>query len=127
MPFFVGFGVWVLVLLVFGILIGSFFMWIAAKIARVEKSGFGRALVASIGSTFMAVILSFVFGVVPLVGNGLGFLIGLFFSILIIKAAFDTTVGKALLVWIFNIIAVVIATALTALVTAGSLFFLSCG
>jgi hypothetical protein len=126
MPFFIGFGVWVLFLLVFGILIGGFFMWIAAKIVRVEKSSFGRALLASIGSSVMAVVLSFVFGIVPLIGNGLGFLVGLLFSIFIIKGAFDTSFGKALLVWIFNIVAVVIAVGLTALVTAGSLFFLSC-
>lgn len=124
MPFFIGFGAWVLFLLLFAIFIGAFFMWIAAKIARVKKSSFGRAILAAVAASVVAVILSLVFGILPVIGNGLGFLVGLLFSILIIMWAFDTTFVKALLVWVFNIVAVVIAVALTALITAGSLLFL---
>lgn len=124
MPFFIGFGAWVLLLLLFTICIGGIFMWIAAKIARVKKSSFGRAILAAVASSVVSLIVSFIFGILPLIGNGLGFLAGLLFSILIIMWAFDTSFAKALLVWIFNIIAVVIAVAITALLTAGSLMFL---
>lgn len=125
MPFFVGFGAWVIFLVLFTVLLGGFFMWIAAKIARVKKSTFGRAILAAFVSSIVAIVVSFIFGVVPVIGNGLGFLLGLFFSILIIMWAFDTSFFKALLVWIFNIIAVIIAVAITALLTAGSLFMLA--
>ncbi len=122
MPFFVGFGAWVLFLLLFTILLGGFFMWIAAKIARVKKSSFGRAILAAIASSVVAVIVSFIFGILPVIGNGMGYLAGLLFSILIIMWAFDTSFIKALLVWVFNIVAVIIAVAVTAMITAGSLF-----
>lgn len=125
MPFFVGFGAWVLVLLLFTIVIGGFFMWIAAKIARVGKSSFARAILAAVVSSVVSMIVSFVFGVLPLIGNGLGFLAGLLVSILIIMWAFDTSFAKAILVWIFNLVAVVIAVGLTALLTAGSLMVLA--
>jgi hypothetical protein len=124
MPFFIEFGAWVLFLLLFAICIGAFFMWIAAKVARVEKSSFGRAILAAVVSSIVAVIVSFVLGILPIIGNGLGFLAGLLVSILIIMWAFDTTFVKALLVWVFNVVAVVIAVALTAVITAGSLMLL---
>ena len=126
MPFFVGFGAWVLFLLFFTICIGGFFMWIAAKIARIEKSSFGRAILAAVTSSLVSLIVSFVFGILPVIGNGLGFLAGLLVSILIIMWAFDTSLTKAFLVWIFNIVAVAIAVMITALLTAGSLIALAC-
>ena len=125
MPFFVGFGAWVVFLVLFTMLLGGFFMWIAAKIARVKKASFIRAILAAFMSSIVAIVVSFIFGIVPVIGNGLGFLLGLFFSILIIMWAFDTSFLKALLVWIFNIIAVIIAVAITAMLTAGSLFMLA--
>ncbi|HUV36801.1 MAG TPA: hypothetical protein VMX58_07675 [Patescibacteria group bacterium] len=124
MPFFVGFGAWVLFLLLFTIFIGGFFMWIAAKIAHVKKSSFGRAILAAVVSSIVSVIVSFVFGILPLIGNGIGFLVGLLVSILIIMWAFDTTFMKAILVWVFNIVAVAVAVVLTAIISAGSVMFL---
>jgi hypothetical protein len=126
MPFFIGFGAWVLFLMLFAVFLGGFFMWIAAKIARVEKSTFSRALLAAVTSSIVAIIVSFIFGVLPVIGNGLGFLAGLLFSILIIMWAFDTSFFKALLVWVFDIIAMIIAVVLTALVTAGSFMMFAC-
>jgi len=126
MALFAAFGVGIIFVFVFSVIISGLFMWIAAKIARVEKAGFGRAMVAAIVSSFVEVLVAFVFNVIPILGNLIGFIIGLMLAIFVIKAVFRTSFGKALLVWIFNIIAVLVAVALAAMITASS-FLLSRG
>ncbi len=126
MALFAAFGVGIIFVFVFSVIISGLFMWIAAKIARVEKAGFGRAMVAAIVSSFVEVLVAFVFNVIPVLGNLIGFIIGLMLAIFVIKAVFRTSFGKALLVWIFNIIAVLVAVALAAMITASS-FLLSRG
>ncbi len=117
---FATFGIGIIFLFILAVLLGGLFMWLAAKIVRVENSSFGRAMVAAIGSSFISVLISFLFNMLPVFGNLFGFIIGLILSIVVIKAAFGTTFGKALLVWIFNLIATGIAVALAAMLTASS-------
>ena len=124
MHIFVGFGIGMLFLFIFAVILGGFFMWIAAKIAGVEKSTFGRAIVAAISSSIISLLMAFFFSFVPLLGNAVGFIIGLILTVLVIKGAFDTSFSKALLVWIFNVIAAVIALLLTTIIVAGTFAFL---
>ena len=69
----------------------------------------------------MVVQVWLVFSVVPVFGTILGFIIGLFFAILVIKASYSTSFGKALLVWVFHIIAEIIAIIIGVMTFAGGL------
>jgi hypothetical protein len=119
MQVFMGLGIGMAIAFVLAVIIGGFFMWIAAKIARVERSTFGRAMIAAIGASVVAFLLTIVFHLIPLIGNALGFLIGLFLTIFVIKWAFDTSTGKAVLVWIFNIAGTVVAVLIASIFAAG--------
>ncbi len=120
MHLFVGFGMAALLAFLFAVILGGFFMWIAAKISGVRHATFGRAILAAIGTSLVSFFFTFVFHFVPVAGNLIGFIIGLILTILVIKGAFDTTTGKAVLVWIFNIVAVVIAVFLASIVGVGT-------
>ena len=104
----------------FAIILGGFFMWIAAKISGVRRATFGRAILAAISTTLVSFFFTFIGHFVPFIGNLVGFIIGLILTILVIKGAFDTTTGKAVLVWIFNIVAVAIAVLLASIVGVGA-------
>ena len=121
MALFAAFGIGIIFLFILMVLLGGLFMWIAAKIVRVADATFVRALVASIGAAFMSVLVAFLFNLVPVIGNLFGFILGLVLSIFVIKAAFRTSFGQALLVWIFNLIATFIAVILAAMISASSL------
>lgn len=120
MALFAAFGIGIIFLFIFMVILGGLFMWLAAKISRIEESSFGRALVAAIGASFVAVLAAFLFNLLPVFGNMFGFIVGLILSILVIKAAFRTSFGKALLVWVFNLVATLIALGLAAVLTASS-------
>ena len=94
---------------IIAVLVASFFMWIGAKIAGVERSGYGRAMVASIAAAFVTWLVSYVGTQIPAMPRVVGFIVGLILTIIVIQAAFSTRFGKALLVWIFNVLAQVIA------------------
>jgi hypothetical protein len=103
-------------------IIAAFFMWVGAKMAGVRRATFGKSIVAALGSAFITWFISLVFSVVPVFGTFLGFIIGLFFAILVIKASYNTSFGKALLVWIFHIIAEIIAIIIGVMTFASGLF-----
>jgi len=98
-----------IMLFIFGVIIGGFFMWIAAKIAHVKGATFGKAVVAAIATSFVTVVIAVISRALPIIGDVLGFIMGLIVSIVIIKGVFDTSFGKAIVVWIFQLIAIVIA------------------
>lgn len=120
MNIFMGLGAAAIFAFFFAIILGGLFMWIAAKISGVRRATFGRAILAAIGTSFVSFFFSFVGHFVPFLGNLIGFIIGLVLTILVIKGAFDTTTGKAVLVWIFNIVAVAIAVFLGSIVGVGA-------
>jgi len=109
-------------LLVLWVLFSAFFIWIGAKMAFIPKASFGRAVMTAIacgmGSFFLSGILLFLPGIGPLLGQ----IIGIVLSLFIIKAMFDTSFGKALLAWMFQIFAVVIALLVCFLTFGGVLF-----
>jgi hypothetical protein len=118
------FGYGMIFIVVLAVLFGGLMMWIAAKIAGVRKATFGRAVVAAIGCAAVSFLLGAGFHFIPIFGDLVGFFIGLVLSILVIKGAFDTTTGKALLVWIFEIIAAFVAIVIGTMLAAGTFILL---
>jgi len=103
------------------VIIGSFFMWIGAKMAGVQNAGFGKSILAAIATSVITIIISGVFSVVPVMGTVLGFLVGLLLSLFIIKAVYDTSFGKALLTWIFCIVAQIVAVIIVVALGIGTI------
>jgi len=120
MQIFMGLTAAAFVAFVFSVILGGFFMWIAAKISGVRHATFGRAMLAAVGTSIVSFFFTFVFHFVPIFGNMIGFVIGLLLTILVIKGAFDTSFAKAVLVWIFNIVAIVIAVLLASIIGVGT-------
>ena len=120
--FILGYGM--IFIVVLAVLFGGFMMWVAAKIAGVKKATFGKAAVAAIGCTVVSFLVSIIFHFIPLFGDLVGFAIGLILSILVIKGAFETSTGKALLVWVFEIIAAVVAIVIGTMLAAGTFVLL---
>jgi len=111
----------ILLFFIFGVIIGGLFIWIAAKIARVENATFAKAILVSIASIFLIVIL---FILMPFLGHLLGFILGLILSILIIKTIFNTSFARSIIVWIFLLIAIAIAILLLSIIGISSIFIL---
>jgi hypothetical protein len=101
--------------LVVGVLVAGLFMWLGARIAGVKQANFGRAVVAAVASWVVTGLCYGLAPVLPLVGVGLATVGAVLLSVVVIRAAFDTTLGKALLVWIFSLIVQVVAVLLTGL------------
>lgn len=121
-----------ILLVIFGLLAwlfvsAAFLLW-GARLAGIEKRSFGRAvgtlLLGGIASSLLTGILS----VEPVLGTGLGLLLGFGVSALVMMALFDTTFAKALaatiLAWVLSL-AVAAAVALIALAVFGLLFALA--
>ncbi|GAB4333906.1 MAG: hypothetical protein Kow0099_05830 [Candidatus Abyssubacteria bacterium] len=98
-----------LALMALGVLLAGFFMYVGAKLAMVEKSTFGRSVLAAVGSSIADWSLTAALSPIPLLGSCSGFLIGLAASLVVIKLVFDTTMGKAFLVWVFHLLAQIVA------------------
>lgn len=121
-----------ILLVIFGLLAwlfvsAAFLLW-GARLAGIEKRSFGRAvgtlLLGGIASSLLTGFLS----VEPVLGTGLGLLLGFGVSALVMMALFDTTFAKALaatiLAWVLSL-AVAAAVALIALAVFGLLFALA--
>jgi hypothetical protein len=107
-------GAGVLFLLV-GVFVAGLFMWLAAKIAGVRHATFGRAVVAALASWVVSGLCYALAPLLPIIGIGLATLAAILLSLVAIKAAFETSWGKALLAWLFNLIVQTVAVLLTGL------------
>jgi hypothetical protein len=121
MGIFATFGVGIIFAFILMVIIGGLLMWVAAKISRVEKSSLGRAMAAAVATSFVTVLASFLFKLIPVLGDLFGFIAGLVLAILVIKAVFGTSFGKALVVWIFYLVAAGVAVVLATMIMASSL------
>lgn len=73
----------------------AFLLW-GARLAGIERRSFGRAIgTILLGGIAWFVVLAF-FNAAPLVGTGLGLLLGFCVSAAVMTPIFDTTFGKAL-------------------------------
>ncbi len=86
-------------------LIGALFMWVGAKLAGVRNSSFGRSISAASGASFATWSIALLASVVSGFGTAAGLLLGIFVSVLVIRSAYDTSLGKAFLVWLFDLLA----------------------
>jgi uncharacterized membrane protein YeaQ/YmgE (transglycosylase-associated protein family) len=110
--------------LALGIVIGGFFVWIAAKLARVENGTFGRAIAASIAASVASGLVSWFFSFFGpgLMWSLLGALVGLLVVLWVFKSMFDTSWGKAFLIWIFQLLAIALAILIAGFTFATVLF-----
>lgn len=120
-------SIFLVVLGVFAIaaLISTFFIWLGAKIAGIKDAGFGNSLLAAIGAAFVTWLISLIFAAATGIWAIVGFVIGLILSIFVIQGAYKTTFGKALLAWIFHVLAEIIAILIATATFAGVLLTLA--
>jgi hypothetical protein len=119
-------GALFIVLLIAGFFIASAFMLLAAKIAKVENPGYGRAMLANLlgGLTMAAISIPLAFLGVP--GLVLGLIGGFLLESLVVKAIFRTSYGKGLLTTLLSgVLAAAVAVVVVLVVLGAS--FLSCG
>lgn len=103
--------------------VGGFFMWIGANLAGVRRATFGKSIVASVISAIITWAITGAFSYLPAVGNLIGFVLGVVVSIFVIQGIFDVRFGKALLVWVFYVIAQLVAVVLVAVLFGGALLY----
>jgi len=103
------------------VILDSFFLHIGAKMAGVRRATFGKAVKASIACALATLLLAVIFSWIPVAGTGVGFLIGLALTILVLQASYNTSFGKAFLLWIFNVVAQILAVILGAMLFSGLL------
>ncbi len=107
------------------VILDSFFLHIGAKLAGVNRASFGKAVKASIACALSTLLLAILFSWIPIAGTAAGFLIGLGLTILVLQASYSTSFGKAFLLWIFNVVAQIIAVVLGAVLFSSVLAFFS--
>lgn len=95
-------------IMLFGFALGGALMLLGARIAKVEKRSFKKAILASFACSFANILIATGFSK----STGAGFLVGIFINIwlqvYLVKMIFSTKTGKAVLTLIFNFIATII-------------------
>jgi hypothetical protein len=115
-------GVGIVIMFIILVIEGGLLLWAAAKLAKVEEASFGRAMAAIVVGSFVEVLSYFLFSLISFLGHLFGFILGLILVILVIKLIFRTSFMKAFIVWIFNLLAVLVAIILASMLMASSLF-----
>ncbi|MDP6438878.1 MAG: hypothetical protein QGH74_04510 [Candidatus Brocadiia bacterium] len=109
-------------LVILSALIGGMFMWVGAKMAGVRNATFGKSVVAAVAVAVITWLIAGVCSILPVIGTIFGFVLGLIFAVFVIQGVYGTSFARALVVWIFNVIAQVLALVI-ALVTFGAALF----
>ena len=105
-------GIIIVVVIVTFFVASAFTLW-AAKIVKVENATFGRALAATFLGTLAGAAVSFVLGLLPVVGFVLGIIGAWLIDSLVVKAIFATSYGKGLLITLLaSVLAGVVAAGL---------------
>jgi hypothetical protein len=116
------FGSGTLLSLVLAVLISGIFMWIGARLAGIQRATLGRAIFAAISGTAIVWLVGGLLATtLPLGGSILGFLVILLLVLVATRIIFDTSFGKALLAWIFFILAQAVVGLLVSLLFTGSI------
>jgi len=110
-------------LFLLSLLIGAFFIWIGAKLARIPKRTFGRAIIAALASSVATWLVAWIFSFFP--GSPwwslIGAVVGLLVVLAVFKSVFDTTWGKAFLIWLLQVVAIFLAIVIAAFTFAAAL------
>jgi hypothetical protein len=94
------------VLILLGTFLGLFLMWYGAGLAGIRRSGFWRSLAAALLASmvaYAAALAALVFG--PPVKTLHGLAVGLVVALVVIKAVYLTSFLRALIPWLFFLIA----------------------
>ena len=109
-------GIIILIIVVTFFVAAAFRLW-AAKIVKAGNATFGRALAATFLGTLAGAAVALVLGFLPVVGAVLGIIGAWLIDSLVVKAIFDTSYAKGLLITL-------LASVLAALVAAGLILLL---
>jgi hypothetical protein len=118
-------GAIIIVLLIAGFFIASAFMLLAAKIAKVESPGYGRAMLANLLGGLTAAAISIPLSFLGIPGAILGLIGGFLLESLVVKAIFRTSYGKGLLTTLLAGLLGAAAGVVAVLIVLGT-SFLSC-
>lgn len=92
--------------IVLSVFISGIFMWIGANLAGAVRSTLARSIWAAFGAMVVIWLVGSLFAAyVPVVGPVFGLLPGFVIVLFLIQIIFDTGFSRALLVWIFFILA----------------------
>jgi|Deesub1362A_J573_1020465.scaffolds.fasta_scaffold03592_7 hypothetical protein len=108
-------------------MVSALFLWAGAKMARVPGATFGKAVLAALAGSFVSWLVSLLFSVAAGPGTLLGWAIGTLMVIFVIKGVYGVALGKALLVWVFHLVAQVITVLVVLSVLAGGTLALLAG
>jgi len=103
---------------VLSLIIGALFVWFGAKVAGVNKRRrtWGNAILVVILMLVLRILLGHI-------GGGIGELLGIIGSIAIIKYVYSTAWVKAIIAWIFMLIAIVVVTIVLGVGVIGAALF----
>ena len=89
--------------------LGGVFMMIGARLAGIPNATFFKSAGAALSCAIVALVVSTVFSTVPGIGVLAGFALSVLLCLWIVKAIFSTTMRKALVAWLCNLAAQVVA------------------
>ena len=101
--------------------IQAIFLWVGAKLARIEKASFGRAFTAAIALTVVTFVLNLLFAAATIATGGtFGVLLSVIVAIWVIKSVFDTNWFQAAIAWFLSIIGAIVAVAIIGALVIGA-------
>ena len=95
--------------IILAIILGALFLWLGAKIAKIKHTTFWKALMATIASSVITSIITFLLGLLQQIGAYIGLILSVVVTIWVIKSVFYTTWRKAIIAWFFMCVAFIIA------------------
>lgn len=105
----------IIVALLISVLIGGLFMWMGARMAGVVLSSYGNAVMAALWVALIMWLIPYIFayffGAVTT-----GWIIAIILSLFAIQGSFGTSFLRALLVWVFSIVAQLVVAFLLTLI-----------
>jgi hypothetical protein len=107
--------VWVL--LVIGWLLAGFLIWVGAHVVGLDHVTLGRSVLTAFGASQAAYLSVKLFADVQVAGTSLDALLGLLLTWFVIKEALKTSMGRAVTIWMFDVVAHLLAGLLG--ITAG--------
>lgn len=110
-----------LVFFVISLPFACFFIWISAKIGRIEDLSFGKILFAAIFASFITYLMITIFYIIPHFNTYLGFSIGIILSLVVIKVILRCTYEQAVFPWIFHFLAQILTILLGATLFIGGI------
>lgn len=109
------------IILIISLPFASLLIWIGIKIAGIKNSTFGKVVSSAVAASAITHIVTLIFYAFPHSSTIIGFFIGLFLPLFLIKRVFHSSLGKAFLVWIFNTIAQISAVIVGAVLFVGGI------